>query len=576
MCFSFFAGCSLYRENSNAKKAAVAIKVGDEVVTREDVQNFYNSLYYGSNAIYRYIYTEEELTDLVVNTLVNNKIALQEAKKKVVITSEDFDEITNSIKESILGTIDERERAIFEKKGESIPERICNDDDCKDETHHHEKTADPFVEFESSKVEPSVVGEPVTNAEKKEKTAALIVEIKSNCAEFETRKTAFSEYLAELVQSEVLAGKTTNATRAFENKINELIESYEEQKYIENLEEYINSRIEITDDEVIEKYKEIIKEQKQKYTDGSFAKTYESATNDTYLYMDYSNGGYFHVQHILLQFDDADLLELKALTGFGVGLDEYRYLKGLEWLAEDGSHTKENAPAICYFPADDEDVSAFRSLDDWKSYLSIRAGYVGNISSEFKNLDGTIAKNEQGEKLKISAAELVEKVEAITNDTELSDLEKAQEFRKLRYQYGTDPGNETNDIFGYVFTTDIAKLDDSSLSAKGFVGEFVEEAYRLYGELGSSAIASSYVITDNGIHILMAYDKTKNGEICEPTKTDMENTIISLVYGQDVYDYVYALLLKEKEEKAFNEYVDSVRDGYNIEYKLTKYKEIFK
>ena len=546
LCATLLTGCSLYRKNTDAKNNAIAVKVGDEIITREDVQTMYTSLYYGSNAIYRYLYTEEELTQLVVNSLVNNKVALQEAKKLVTVTEDDFDEIVADIKSVILDEIDERESEYIKANGDNIPERLCDGKDCTDPTHHHEEdtSVDPLDVYESVIVTPSVVGEQITEDKKAEKVENLIAEIKADCAAFETRQNVFNEYLAELVQAEVIDGKVSGKETALKNKIDELVDYNYDQKFVLNLEEYINSRIEITDDEVVAKFEELLRAEQEKYADGSFVKTFEGATDGTYLYMGYpsTNEGYFHVEHILLQFTKEDLAILKTLTGYGVG--------------EDG-------------------VSA----DEWVAYVAARNSFVNNIIASYKTIDGKTATDGSGSELKITAADLVVSVNEIIDDTTLTDEQKAIEFRKLMYMYGQDPGMKTKNIFGYTFTANRDDLKDSSVDSKNFVDEFIDKAYELYGSISASgdvAISDNYIVTDNGIHILMAYGKTKRGAICDANAIAMKNTMISSAYGQSVYEYVYAKLLEEKKKSVYGDFIDAAKENYKIEYKLTTYKELFK
>ena len=482
------------------------------------------------------------MTDFVLASLVNNKVALQEAKKLVVITEDNFDEIVSEIKTLILGEIDDREADIIKDNGDSLPERLCDGKNCTDETHNHVKEEEltPYEAYESVVPVPTVNGEAVSDGAKAQKIEALIAEIKADCVAIETRLTAFNEYLSELVQAEVLDGKTSNKEIAFKNKINDIVDNYVEQKYVSNLQEYINSRINIEPDEVVEKYKDLLREEQQKYADDSFVKTYEGATDKTYLYYDTDNK-YFHVQHILLQFDKDDVDTLKALAGYGVG--------------EDGV-----------------------SPEEWAAYVAARNSYVESISASYKSLDGTTAKDGYGNELKIAAADLVGIVNAVANSTELTNAQKATEYRKLVYIYGQDPGMQTNDIFGYTFTANRADLEDSSVDGAGFVDEFIDEAYRLYGELGTSEcnIATNYIVTDHGIHILMVYGETQEGAVCEANENAMKSTIISDAYGQSVYEYVYAILLEERQKTEYNNFIDAAKENYNIEYILTTYDEIFK
>lgn len=594
-----FAGCSLYGKDSKKVSDAVAIRVGDEVITREELQNAYTTYY---NYGYGYMYDQDQLMDFVVRNLVNQKVALIAAKQTVKITVEDFDDILASIEESLVEAIDERETAIYEKAGEELPERLCSDTNCGVESHKHEdaEESEPYAPFESVVVTPITdLGVQISDEERAQKVAEFVAKIKTECQEIPTRLNAFNEYLAELVQVDAIEGKTTEKNSAFQAKIDEMIEYYEEQKYVEKLQEYVESGIEISDEEVLKKYNELLDIEIQTYAGGTFSDSYEDAESKSmFLYYGYENvdedgndaeNGYLRVQHLLIQFSDEVKAELAKLVGYGISEKEYRYHIGQQWLKKGG--TKDDAPVYAWFPetdAEKNEAAAYLSLEEWESYVAIRETYINNLETTYLDPEtGKKVTDKDGNELTKTYAEVMAEIQAVAawakqsgeTDAQLR-ARQAQEFRKLMFVYGSDTGmfrvGYTTEIMGYSLPADMTKFsNDIGNNVNGFVGEFVVGAYEL--ATTGKLIGDKAVMTDLGAHVMLNLGSTKTGAVCEASIQAMKDTLLSISYGESVYEYVYSQILTEKKENAYNDFLIAKKEEMKgkIEYNFVSYDKVF-
>ena len=599
-----FVGCSLYKKDDSKTASNVAIRVGDEVITREEIQNAYTTYY---NYGYGYMYDQDQLMDMVIKSLVNQKLGLIVAKKIIVITEENFDEIIEKIEESLKGEIDERERAIYEKAGEIVPERICDDTNCDEPSHNHEEeeTSSPYNPYESVVLTPTPENEiEITEQLKLSKISDFIAEFKTECKQYASRFTALNQYIAELVQVEEVKGNKVYKEQAFQNKIDEMVEYYMDQKYVEKLQEYVESRIEISDQEILEKFTELVNKEKQTYAGNTFADAYEdSQSKNMFLFYGYENidedgefaeNGYIRVQHLLIQYSDLVKADLAKLPGYGISEKEYRYHLGQQWLdtsTPEEPHTIENAKDYMWFPETDEDkneVATFISQDEWLSYINIRNSYLNSLTTTYLDPEtGKKVVDKAGVELTKTLEEVLQEINEVANWVAQNGesqaqlmARKAQEFRKLMYIYGSDEGmfqvGYTTEILGYSLPADQTKLSSEiGNNASGFVGEFVVAAYDLYNS--SKLISDSAVLTDHGAHILLNLGKTNAGVVCENNIESMKDTLLSLSYGETVYDYVYSIILEEKTNSAYSDYLIEMKKELNneIEYILSSYEEIF-
>lgn len=621
-----FVGCSLYTKNTEKINSAVAIRVGDEVITREELQNTYTTYY---NYGYSYVYPNaDDLMDYVVRTLVSQKVALITAKKTVKITEEDFDKIIETIKESLLDAIDSREKTIYENKGEELPERLCDGKDCTIESHEHkeEEKSEPYKPYESVIVkEITDLGVAIPDSAKTQKIAELIAELTKECQDSvekygnNYRLSALNEYIAELVQVDAINGKKTEKHAAFKAQVEQMVNYYEEQRYVEKLQEYVESKIKIEDSEVLDKYQELLNIEMQTYAGDSFATAFEKSDNkNMFLYYGYATteedkdavneedkikdignkNGYLHVQHLLIQFSDEVKAELSKLPGYGKSEKELRFHLGQQWLdtsiAGNENNTKENAPEYCWFPETDEDkntAATFMSYKEWTAYINLRDTYISGLKTTYKDPEtGKTAVYEdgehKGESIYVTLNDVIEEINATFAECD-TDIEKAQAFRKLMFKYGSDEGmfkvDTTTEVMGYVLPADQTKFsNDIGNNASGFVGEFVVGAYKL---AKAGGLVSDEVVSDYGVHIMLNLGETKSGAVVELNREDaaaeaatitaMKDTYLSKSYGQSVYEYVYSKILTEKKSSAYTDFINEKKADIDIEYILTTYKKVF-
>lgn len=557
LLISVFSGCTLMRVNEKRRAEAVVARVGSEIITRAEVASLFYTYYtsYG----YSYYYTEDQVLEIVINNLINQKLILSAAKKVVIINNADKNEIWQKVREAIDSQLNTREKALREKLGIEIPDRL------KDE---EKEEITPYAEYES------IILVPKTFEEDNTTEVVSGFEVPTDVY----RLKAFNEYVAELVQGAKINGDNSNKEVIFEKKVQEIYKYYEEQAYIEKYQAYIETRIEITDTEVLEKFQTMINIAKQTYITKDFAEVAKDTSNEDFiLYYAYENttdddtgdpidNGYIRVQHLLLQFSDEVKVALSKLAGHSITEQEFRYHNG-KWTPE----------------TDEEKNTAakYLSTEEWDTYVAAREEYLSSLSTTYLDpTTGGKVKDEDGNELTITLAEVEAAInlamQTISDNSEISVEDKpafqAQEFKRLMFIYGSDPGmfktGSISDTIGYT-------LPANSKEKTSYVGEFSNAVFELMEDKGVGAISDA-ITSDHGVHFIMILGKTEPGAVVEVDIAAMKETLVSLSSKQSIYEYVYGKLLAEKKSDHFSNHITTFKseNAKLVKQIMKSYKEI--
>ena len=535
-----FSGCGILHENNKRYYADAVAIVGDEEVTRNEVLTMFNYYYY-TVGYYQYGYTEEQVYQMVLESLIKNKILVQEAKKLPECQIDDADRayIWEQVFNNVSSQIDSHESEI--KKIYGVVE---------EEEEQTTSAVTPFSEYERKTSTTELA--QATEVKTKEQWLEFITS-EANEQTNKYRYLAYRKYVNELVRNaEKYDNKVGTNEEVLDNELNRLYTYYEESRLVSKYTAYISSKLSITDAEVMDKYNEIIKKQIQQYSvTGAYDSAITSTSNtDLVVYRDNcSEKSYFTVQHILLKFADYDdSIEISSsIKGASQELSEHRY-----FVYQKGQGSLEQEYEEEYLQDREEFANRDGSLD--LTYINPTTGETDKDDDGNEKKFTTI---EDFEKLLFGAEGVYTKYES----SEITASELAEEFLKLKYSFSkdsnvTDLTNLTN-LVGYTFSCD--EEDDN-----GYIAEFSETAYDLYDEYVASngtKYGIKKVVTNFGVHYIMF-----TGVASDTTLTLDDK--FTMVRNETVYDYIYDSLLTDKMSNLTNSTTSLLYNEYKNANKI--------
>ena len=534
LCSVFtFVGCDLYHSNNNRFYKEAVAKVGDEVITRNEVLTMFNYYYYTNNYYY-YGYSEDDVYEMVLEALIKNKIKIIEAKKldELALTDEDKTRIWKSVFDYIDNQIESIETEI--KKTLGVEEEDTEEEDNKTYTKYEDyKKTNPGESTE----------EPI-----EVKTKEQFLEEFNQSVNKETdyyKYLAYRKYLAQLKRSAEIYEKNPGTTEFLFNKeLERLYKYYEESRIVTKYNNYCKAKLTITDEQIEQKYNELLNTQKQKFEIGNnYNKTItNSSNNDLIIYN--KNGDHFYVQQILLKYAD-----------YSDDLRTSEYLKGLDSYSSGSSSSLEN-----------------QFTEEYKRDREEYALGEGNLNMDFINRDtGHTNEDKDGNELKVTFAQFEAKLNELQrqyNENEITDKEFVKEFYKLKFEFSKDSNvtdlTKLSNQYGYCLSTD-------SSESNSFVTEFSDCAYETYNEYKNGKFVIKRCITDFGVHYLLCTGTTTAGQ-------KGLNDTYSMVTDETIGDYIYETLvadavkncLSELESSLYNKYLNA---GF-IDVKYKNYKDV--
>ncbi len=225
--------------------------------------------------------------------------------------------------------------------------------------------------------------------------------------------------------------------------------SYREQILVSLLEEYIESQIGVSKQEVEDRYTTILASQRDLFS--SSVDAYISAAESGEMILFHPQTNYYFVKHVLIPFSTDQSGELSNY----------------------------------------ETSAAGQQYDNKNEYRA----YLAEQITGFEHKDG----ENYGDPIPVN--DIIAEIRKTV--AEVSDTEKDKVFTKLMYKYSTDTGGFSQK-YGYKEQVTFAEGEKSA-----YMVEFAEAAKELY-ENGKLYDLSDVVITDYGVHILMLTRTTEN------------------------------------------------------------------
>ncbi len=216
--------------------------------------------------------------------------------------------------------------------------------------------------------------------------------------------------------------------------------SQREQILVKLLQEYIESTVAVTEEEISSYYANLLQTQRNSFATVSEF-TSAASSGNLIVYFPASTG-YFFIKHILIPFSEAQTKQISDYKSSALNVSQ-------------------------------EDVTAYRN----------------SLASQIKSYAHIDGENSGDE---LTVAQIVEEINRTVAQT--SDRNKVKEFTKLMYKYSTDTSG-FGQIYGYSETVE-------ETANETYVAEFAKAARELYAT-GKVGAISGEVVTDYGVHILM-------------------------------------------------------------------------
>lgn len=540
-----FSGCSLLHDNDKRYYAEVVAKVGDSTITRNEVLTMFNYYYY-TQGYYQYGYSEDVVFDMVMEALVKNKIMAQEAKKldECKLTDEDEYYIWEQVFANIDSEIDEYEDEI---------RTLFGVEDREVEEEEEDTTDLIFKEYERSSSSGTIAEAEVKRT--KEEWVDYLNKSTNKTTNY-YRFLAYSKYISNLEKSaEKYEKKAKSTAELLDEEFVRLYDYYKESRYVAKYTAYIANKITISDDEISEEYRKALNSQIQSFaiSDGYSSTITDTSNTDLVIYR--QTGGYFTVQHILLQFADYDS-ELSA-SEYLYNLDNY--------VSSYDSNEDLEQTFIDEFLAEREDYAMNNEESLNMDYINPNTGKT-NLDDNGNEVNYT---REDFDKLVFGSVANGDEADGIYTryqNNEITYEELAKEFFKLKFSFSKDSGvtdltNLTN-LMGYVLPT-------SEAEGNSFVSEFADTSYDLYEQyLTDGTYGIKTVVTNFGIHYIMFTGVINSGTL----SLDDEFTLVS---DETVEDYFYESILSTKKSTISADVSSVLYNQYFNDGKIEMYCETY-
>ncbi len=218
------------------------------------------------------------------------------------------------------------------------------------------------------------------------------------------------------------------------------------------LQECIENRVSVSDEEVIEKYNKMLAKQAIDFKDAS---KYDTAVSGGERILYRPNGNYVYVKHILIPFSD-----------------------------EQKSH-----------------LESYKKISTEDEYIAERNREVNNIVA-YEHVDG-----EDDKSRPLTVDQIWSEVRATMSRASANAYDAERAFDDLIYKYNTDPGIFEKEE-GYSVKYKLNEGDSET-----YMEEFAETA-RAFRDEGYSVgeIYNEYVVTDYGVHIMYYASDYEGGE----------------------------------------------------------------
>ncbi len=371
--FSVFSlcSCSLVSTDEAKKNSVNSMKVGEKVLTKNDViSQFYT--YYQNNSNYFSYYDSDTIVNSFYTWVAMRQIISENSEKMlydetknptgyVVYTKKDEEEVWKSVKDYFYTQVNNYEKAYYSLKGyeeDSYPVWLKDEEDDTPTGFQSYKSTKPEITSRSEKIADWTVkmGDAKIKAELEHVQDYLFTFVTETDSEgnetrspitYEgyidgSRNEAYTRYVEWLVSSAKSSGNSTDVKTVLENEVLRVYNSYYESKItalFQNfyLQEYLTNYFGVEvgspddgklGDTVSLSDKAIVKAFFDKYysdmqanqVESSFISTITSSDGASLVLYNYNGQNFFFsVQHILIKFDDYISGKISELEGYASG-----------------------------------------------------------------------------------------------------------------------------------------------------------------------------------------------------------------------------------------------------------------
>ncbi len=515
-------GCSLVSDSSSRYYDEVVAYVGDKTITREELLSYYSNYSYYTY----YGYTSEQVFDMVYSMLINQKAFLSEAEKQVTLTITDENAIWESVRETINGYLDTYEDTVrTDLKAAARASEEAEDEEL-----------DVFAEYVRS-----LPGGKVTA-----KTDTIVnsgFELPKKADNY-YRYLAMNNYLSQLVKQAKIKGENLSSEEAFDKELQRLYSAAKDSKYVELYQTKIKQGITISQQEIVDRYVQLLNTEIQSY---AVADTYSTAVTTTsgdslVLYHDAADNSYFYIQQILIPFSEQQTSDMKAHIGYVA--------------SSESTYTGEQS--------------------DKDNFLAYRDSLAQQIEFEYVDSNGDTQTKTFSQVL--TELQTIEDAYLASGKTETDARNMAKSYFEKKFYYSTDQVTNSDgevsattrdldslwNLLGYVF-------DSSDRTKDSFMQEFSDKAYELYDNyISNGEYGIDYCVTSYGVHFMLFAGLNKAGAVAESNYASLAATKFTMVSDETIADYIYEIILEEKESSTVSDTVSSIKSALYQEAKINK------
>lgn len=337
----------------------------------------------------------------------------------------------------------------------------------------------------------------------------------------EISNLALSRYVKALVKSEEGRNRSTKTEEVLSREVERVYNVYLKNMYISKLETEYNKKNPVTEEQVLNKFKALVRDQYATYQldSSQFYTDATSSSTDNYYIADENE--FYYVSHILLAYTDEQTALLTTWkTQLSTGeISQGDYDSNVEWL---------------------------------KTQITVQA----------RNTDGVYYGTAK------SATQILTEIQNAVNSKSLI-TDKCETFNELIYKYNSDPGI-MNAEFNYVVGENHSDMVD----------EFNTASRELF-EIGEGAL-SGLVFTEYGAHVILYTNKVKNviaySNLDSITLEKLATTRLQLGESKTWFDKIYDTCYSTVTASNFSDYeqdlIDVLRENITIKFNKSVYKSL--
>ena len=535
LCLGLLTGCGLFEINRDRYLERTVAKVDDDIViTKEDLLLSYNQ--YAATLINSYGYTPEQAVEYVIDILINKEVMLRESKSLFPNLSDKeksklWHDTYDSVNEA-LATYEEEVRKDWDIAEEKEEEKEDNSYKPFDKQANISQNADGVWEVVDIEEEDELKDVVVIDG-----GADKFLSTYRTVTRQDVSDEALKRYIKDLKENE--EGRKFEGENAYSDDavltraINRVHDQLEENMYLTKLKKHLIDSTAVSADKVLDKYKELVLEDYNKYSvdPDAFAKDILESADGIYYVPEKYQGKFFYVSHFLIKFNEEEQTEVDDLK------------KQLE--------------------------------DGYITQAEYDAG-VALITSNMK-----VNKVVDGEKTdeKITIAELMAALNSATAGK--SEQEKAKIFNDYIYMYNEDTAFN-NSEFGYVIGDNESKMVESFTNASRELHRPNDDDKSVLGKVGD---LSAPVPSEYGVHFIMYCGEVENifgitssnvnefNLVNADIKT-LSDTLLYACNNKSVFDKVYADVFSDQYSIFESSYVKQLKQDLKIKIYKKSYKDL--